>query len=108
MNIWLFRSARKVLPRPWSAPKVPRARLSRPRAGEAGTAAVCHDVPVTFDDATTAALRAYAQACDALDAATDDGQVLHLSDMKALAALNLRKALTAAGWSAPARDRSSR
>ena len=62
---------------------------------------------MTFDDATTAALREYARACDALDAATDDGQVLHLSDLKGLAALNLRKALTEAGWSAPARTRTS-
>ena len=56
---------------------------------------------MTFDDATTAALRDFARACDALDAATEDAQVLHLSDMKALAALNLRKALAAAGWKAP-------
>jgi hypothetical protein len=56
---------------------------------------------VTFDDATTTALRDYARACEALDAAGDDAQVLHLSDMKAIAALNLRKALTNAGWTAP-------
>ncbi|MFN2539308.1 MAG: hypothetical protein ABR549_14335 [Mycobacteriales bacterium] len=62
---------------------------------------------MSFDDATTAALRNYAKACDALDAATDDAQVLHLSDMKALAALNARKALAAAGWTAPARTSSA-
>lgn len=54
-----------------------------------------------FDAATTAALREYVRACDALDQASDDAQLLHLSDMKALAALNLRKALTTAGWTAP-------
>jgi hypothetical protein len=58
---------------------------------------------VTFDDATVAAIRAYARACEALEAAPDDAQVLHLSDLKALAALNLRKALTDAGWTAPVR-----
>jgi hypothetical protein len=47
------------------------------------------------------------RACDSLDAATDDAQVLHLSDMKALAALNLSKALTDAGWTAPASQRSA-
>jgi hypothetical protein len=62
---------------------------------------------VIFDDATTAALRQYVRACDSLDAATDDAQVLHLSDMKALAALNLSKALTDAGWTAPASQRSA-
>jgi hypothetical protein len=58
---------------------------------------------VSFDARTTAALRAFVQACEALEAAADDAQLLHLSDMKALAALNLRKALTDAGWTAPAR-----
>jgi hypothetical protein len=58
---------------------------------------------VTFDDATTQALRDYARACDALEAAGDDAELLHLSDMKALAALNLRKALTTAGWTSPVR-----
>jgi len=58
---------------------------------------------VTFNERTDEALRAYAAACDALAAASDDAQVLHLSDMKALAALNLRKALTDAGWTAPQR-----
>ena len=56
-------------------------------------AGFCQDVAVTFDEETTAAVRALARACDALDAATDDGQVLHLSDLVALAGLNLRKAL---------------
>ncbi|MCW2673227.1 MAG: hypothetical protein JWP14_1816 [Frankiales bacterium] len=63
---------------------------------------------VTFDDATTAALRQYVRACDALEAATDDAQVLHLSDLKSLAALNLRKALASAGWTAPTGQRTSR
>ena len=58
-------------------------------------------MPVTFDASTTTALRDYVRACDALDQAVDDAQLLHLSDMKALAALNLRKALMAAGWTAP-------
>ena len=62
---------------------------------------------MTFDEETTAAARAFARACDALDAATDDGQLLHLSDMVGLAALNLRKALTDAGWTAPSRTRAS-
>lgn len=62
---------------------------------------------MTFDDAITAALRAYARTCDALDGATDEAQVLHLSDMKAIAALNVRKALTDAGWTAPVRSRAS-
>lgn len=60
---------------------------------------------MTFDEATTAALRAYARACDALDGAADEAQVLHLSDLKAIAALNLRKSLTEAGWTAPVRTR---
>ena len=58
---------------------------------------------MTFDDRTDAAVQAYAVACAELDAAADDAELLHLSDMKALAALNLRKALTDAGWSAPVR-----
>jgi len=62
---------------------------------------------VTFDDATTAAVLEYGRACAALEAATDDAEVLHLSDMKSLAALNLRKALTSAGWRAPETQRSS-
>lgn len=62
---------------------------------------------MTFDDATTAAVLEYARACAALDAATDNAQVLHLPDMKSLAALNLRKALTSAGWTAPESQRSS-
>ena len=62
---------------------------------------------VIFDDATTAALRQYVRACDALEAATDDAQVLNLSDLKSLAALNLRKALAAAGSSAPTGQRTS-
>ena len=62
---------------------------------------------MTFDEATTAAVLAYGRACQALDAAVDDAQVLHLSDMKSIAALNLRKALTSAGWTAPETQRSS-
>ena len=58
---------------------------------------------MTFDDAITAAAREYARACDALDSATDEAQVLHLSELRSLAALNLRKALTSAGWTAPVR-----
>jgi hypothetical protein len=68
-------------------------------------AGFCQDVAVTFDEDTTAAVRAFARACDALDAATDDSQVLHLSDMVGLAGLNLRKALTDSGWTAPTRAR---
>jgi hypothetical protein len=64
-------------------------------------------VPVTFDDATTKALRAYVTACDALAAATDDAQLLDLSDTRLLAALNLRKALTDAGWTEPLRQRTN-
>ena len=60
---------------------------------------------MTFDDTTTAAARAYADACAALERAADEAQVLHLSDLKGLAALNLKKALTDAGWSAPVRQR---
>ncbi len=67
---------------------------------------ICHYGRVTFDDRTDAALKAYAAASAELDAATDDAQLLHLSDMKALAALNVRKALTDAGWTAPQRTRS--
>ena len=79
--------------------------MQRPQgcAGEVFSAPICHDVAVTFDNPTTAALRDYARACEALDAATDDAQVLALSDRKSLAALNLRKALTEAGWTAPVR-----
>jgi hypothetical protein len=62
---------------------------------------------VTFDDAVTAAARAYAEACAALENAPDEAQVLHLSDLKGLAALNLRKALTDSGWSAPVRQRAT-
>ena len=58
---------------------------------------------MTFDERTDAALQAYAAASAALEAAPDDAQVLHLSDLKALSALNLRKALTDAGWTAPLR-----
>jgi hypothetical protein len=61
-----------------------------------------------FDAPTTTALREYVRACDALDQATDDAQLLHLSDMKSLAALNLRKALTSAGWTAPIGSPTSR
>ena len=62
-------------------------------------------IHVTFDEATTAALRAYARACDALDAATEDGEVLRLSELRTLAALQAREALTRAGWTAPTRSR---
>jgi hypothetical protein len=77
--------------------------VERPQgfAGEVFSRPFCHDVPVTFDEPTTAALREYVRACDALDRAPDEAQLLHLSDMKSLAALNLRKALTDAGWTAP-------
>ena len=68
----------------------------RARVGNAVQDAFPHEAPP----------RAYARACDALDTASDDAEVLRLSDLKALAGLNARKALVAAGWTAPTRERS--
>jgi hypothetical protein len=99
VNTALISSARKII-----------SPVQRPQgcAGEAVFfVTICHHVCVTFDDRTTAALREFARACEALDAATDDAQVLDLSDRKSLAALNLRKALTEAGWTAPVRATAS-
>jgi hypothetical protein len=50
------------------------------------------------------AMRAFLAACDAVEAATMDSDLLDLSDAKVLAGLNLRKALVGAGWTAPARS----
>ena len=50
------------------------------------------------------AMRAYVDACAALDQAPDDAQVLSRSDAKSLAGMQLRKALTDLGWTAPARS----
>ncbi|MCU1601027.1 MAG: hypothetical protein JWO22_1736 [Frankiales bacterium] len=98
MNTRLFRSATKG-----SASPVERPQGSAGEARSSRSVTICHYERVTFDDRTDAALLAYAAASAELDAATDDAQLLHLSDMLALAALNLRKALTDAGWSAPVR-----
>ena len=62
----------------------------------------------TFDDpALQQAMRAYVAACDAVEAAADDAQVLALGDAKAVAGMQLRKRLVEAGWAAPARQRST-
>lgn len=63
---------------------------------------------MSFDDpALETAVRAYADACAALESAQDDAQVLALSDLKSLAGMQLRKRLVDAGWTAPTRQRSS-
>ena len=63
---------------------------------------------MSFDDpALEKAVRAYADACAALESAADDAQVLALSDLKSLAGMQLRKRLVDAGWTAPTRQRSS-
>ncbi|MCW2542835.1 MAG: hypothetical protein JWM40_387 [Frankiales bacterium] len=59
----------------------------------------------TFDDeGFQAAARAYVAACDALDLATAEADVLTLADAKVLAGLNLRKVLVGLGWTAPLRS----
>jgi hypothetical protein len=63
---------------------------------------------MTFDDtALLAAMRAFLDAADALDAAADDTEVLRRSDEKALAGMSLRKRLLELGWSAPTVQRST-
>jgi hypothetical protein len=63
---------------------------------------------MTFDDtALMAAMRAFLDAAAALDAATDDAEVLRRSDEKSLAGMSLRKRLLELGWSAPTVQRST-
>jgi hypothetical protein len=62
---------------------------------------------LTFDDpGLRAAMRTYLEACDALDKATDDTEVVGRSDAKRLAGLALRQRLVAQGWTAPLAQRS--
>lgn len=59
----------------------------------------------SFDDpALLAAVRAFARAADALDAARSDVDLLNASEAKAVAGLNLRKRLVEAGWQPPLRQ----
>lgn len=63
---------------------------------------------LSFDDpGLRAAMRGYLAACDALDASTDETQVLSRSEAKSVAGLTLRKHLVSLGWTAPAAQRSS-
>lgn len=63
---------------------------------------------LSFDDPDLlAAMRAYLDACAALDAAADDADVLSRSEAKSVAGLSLRKHLLAQGWAAPASQRTS-
>jgi hypothetical protein len=57
------------------------------------------------DPAVIAAMRAVIAAVDALEATTDDSQVLERASAKSLAVMNLRKRLEELGWLAPARLR---
>ncbi len=49
------------------------------------------------DPAVLAAMRSYLAAVDALDSATDEKELLQLSEVKAMAGLQLRKQLSRAG-----------
>ncbi len=63
---------------------------------------------VTFDDpALVAAMRSFLDATTALDAATEEAEVIDRSDAKSLAALTLRKRLLELGWSAPVTQRTT-
>ena len=62
----------------------------------------------TFDDADVrAAMRAYLDAAEQLDAANAVGSgardLLDLAEAKSIAAMVLRRRLTSLGWTAPAR-----
>jgi hypothetical protein len=107
VNTGLIRSVMLASASPVERPQGCAGEALAPDLVPEDLAPVCHHASVIFDDATTAALRQYARACDSLDAASDDAEVLHRSDLKSLAALNLRKALAAAGWSAPTGQRTS-
>jgi hypothetical protein len=64
---------------------------------------------LSFDDPVLqTAMRAYLEACKALDTATDDADVLLHSDAKSMAGMSLRKRLVELGWTAPSRQRSSK
>jgi hypothetical protein len=64
--------------------------------------------PSSFDDAgLQAAMRAYLEACDALDRSTDDAEVIGRSDAKRIAGLGLRQRLVAMGWTAPSGQRTT-
>lgn len=52
-------------------------------------------------------MRAYLEACQALDGASTDSDVLERAEVKSMAGMVLRQRLTEAGWTAPTRQRSS-
>lgn len=57
------------------------------------------------DPALLASMQAFLAAVTALDAATDDVEVMNLSQAKSVAGMALRKQLEELGWLAPARLR---
>jgi hypothetical protein len=62
----------------------------------------------TFDDPVlVAALIAYVDAVSALEQASDDSEVLRLSDAKSLTGMLLRKRLLELGWAAPVAQRTT-
>jgi hypothetical protein len=62
----------------------------------------------TFDDPVlVAALRAHVDAVSALEQASDDSELLRLSDAKSLTGLLLRKRLLELGWIAPVAQRTT-
>ena len=67
------------------------------------------DMPqTTFDDPVlVAALTAYVDAVSALEQASDDSELLRLSDAKSLTGLLLRKRLLELGWIAPVAQRTT-
>ncbi len=74
----------------------------------AAFAGFCHDVTMksSFDDpALLAAMQAFIAATTALDAATDESQVLELSSAKSMAGMTLRKRFDELGWVAPSQLR---
>ncbi len=63
---------------------------------------------MTFDDPVLLlAMRAFLDATTALDAASDEAEVINRSDAKSLAGLTLRKRLLELGWSAPVTQRTT-